>query len=105
MCLRVEPLRWRVALTAGWSTLAIVNGDARYQVASVATEVTHTNIWSTHSLVEGTLEGMQAQRLGSQCLRKRMRSRRTHMSKNIPATSRQYTPSRKHPSHYSFYFT
>ena len=31
------PRRWRVVLTAGRSTLAIVNGDARYQVASVNT--------------------------------------------------------------------
>ena len=31
------PRRWRVVLTAGWSTLVIVNGDVRYQVASVNT--------------------------------------------------------------------
>ena len=41
MCPRVEPLRWRVALTAGWSTLVIVNGDARYQVASVNIALIH----------------------------------------------------------------
>ena len=50
MCPRVELRRWRVALTAGRSTLVIVNGDARYQVASVTTEVTHTNIWGAHGL-------------------------------------------------------
>ena len=105
MCPKAGPRCWRVVLTAGWSTLVIVNGDARYQAASVTTEVTHTNIWGTHGLVEGTLEGTQAQRLASQCLQKRMRSRRTHMSKSTPGTSRQHTTPRKHPSHYSFYFT
>ena len=34
---KVEPRRWRVVLTADWSTLVIVNGDAHYQVASVNT--------------------------------------------------------------------
>ena len=99
------PSRWRVVLTAGRSTLAIVNGDAHYQAASVTTEVTHTNIWGTHGPVEGTLEGTQAQRLASHCLQKRMRSRRTHMSKSTPDASRQHTTPRKYPSHYSFYFT
>ena len=45
---KVGPRRWRVALTAGWSTLPIVNGGAYYIVANV--DVT----WTTPLFPDGS---------------------------------------------------